>query len=113
MLFFVAMMKACFDVGGGGCAPALTARKLGMSPRIRWGCCFESGTGCPSPFAVGGVVCPSWIDGCGAGAVCCVADGASGNCFSWAQEITDWPTNTTVVRMILTIRSKIPAPIGF
>jgi len=34
-------MKACFGVGGGGCAPALTARKLGITPRIRFGCWFS------------------------------------------------------------------------
>lgn len=32
-------MKLSLGEGGGGRAPALTARKLGMIPRIRLGCC--------------------------------------------------------------------------
>jgi hypothetical protein len=34
------MTKASFGVGGGGITPALTARKLGMTPRMRLGCSF-------------------------------------------------------------------------
>ena len=38
------MRKACLGVGGGGMAPALTARKFGIRPKIRLGCCLEGAT---------------------------------------------------------------------
>jgi len=31
-------LNASFFVGGGGSVPALTARKFGITPRIRLGC---------------------------------------------------------------------------
>src|SRR5271169_6862251 len=56
-------MKACLAVGGGGIVPALTARKLGMMPIIRFGCCpagtalcgLVSGDACFGLLAVGDV----------------------------------------------------------
>ena len=47
-------MRDCLNVGGGGMVPGLTARKFGMTPRIRLGCCFVGST------------LPSWTDWLGA-----------------------------------------------
>jgi hypothetical protein len=44
----VAIRKLSFGVGGGGLAPALTARKLGMTPGMRFGCGLN---GCSSELA--------------------------------------------------------------
>ena len=38
------MTKDCLGVGGGGIAPALTARKFGIMPKMRLGCCLDSAT---------------------------------------------------------------------
>src|SRR5579864_9137702 len=56
------MMSACFGVGGGGSAPALTARKLGMTPRIRLGCCLLGG----APWLAGPPSGGFWSDCVGA-----------------------------------------------
>jgi hypothetical protein len=51
MLFCLARVKDCLNVGGGGVVPGLTARKLGMTPRIRLGCCLDgSVAGCSTDW---------------------------------------------------------------
>ena len=60
-------------MGGGGSAPALTARKLGMTPRIRLGCCFETGTsdcGLAWLLALGGPEVSPWVGVCVGGWLC-------------------------------------------
>src|ERR1019366_7285775 len=90
------MMKACFGVGGGGSAPALTARKLGITPRIRFGCCFSGGT----PWFAGAVLWPALfasdcfvllpvldVPDCSGGELCCGL-GVSGDAISADSEDT-------------------------
>jgi hypothetical protein len=43
----VATLKLYFQPGGCGFDPLETDRKLGMNPRIRFGCCSSSGIGFP------------------------------------------------------------------
>lgn len=85
-------------MGGGGVAPALTARKFGMTPRMRFGCCFEVET-------LAGTVC---AEGWTGSPVFSVADGEFEDWFPPdAGGVVCWPKESTENRQGMATRATL------